>query len=236
MIKTILFDLDGTLLPMDQEIFTKEYLTALSTKMSNYGYKADELVKCIWAGTESMIKNDGMLSNEEAFWMTFDKFYENKSKEDMDKFDDFYLNEFNLISDSCPKNDDIVPIVKEIKSMGFNIALATNPIFPKEATLARIKWAGLDADDFDIITTYENFHFCKPNPLYFVEVLAKLGARADECLMVGNSVEEDMIAGEIGMKTFLVSDCLINEKEVDINQFENGNFADLLEFVKHIND
>ena len=69
--KTILFDLDGTLLPMDQDQFTTSYFKLLAAKLAPYGYKANELVDNIWAGTAAMVKNDGRCSNEEAFWQRF---------------------------------------------------------------------------------------------------------------------------------------------------------------------
>lgn len=40
----ILFDLDGTLLPMDQEVFTKAYFQRLAAKLAPYGYEAGKLI------------------------------------------------------------------------------------------------------------------------------------------------------------------------------------------------
>ena len=55
----------------------------------------------------------------------------------------------------------------------------------------RIRWAGIDAEDFEVITTYETYHYCKPNPKYFQEVMEEFGLNPKECLMVGNDVQED---------------------------------------------
>ena len=63
------------------------------------------------------------------------------------------------------------------------MVLATNSIFPRIATENRIRWAGLEPDDFALITTYENSTYCKPNPAYYREVLGKLGLEAEECLV-----------------------------------------------------
>ena len=68
---TILFDLDGTLLPMDQEKFTKAYFKTLAMKTAPLGYDPSELVKGIWAGTEAMVRNNGSKTNEQAFWSRF---------------------------------------------------------------------------------------------------------------------------------------------------------------------
>lgn len=66
-ITTILFDLDGTLLPMDQEKFTRRYFELLAEKMSAYGYEKNQLVDAVWKGTAAMVKNAGDTSNEEPF-------------------------------------------------------------------------------------------------------------------------------------------------------------------------
>ena len=68
MIRAVLFDLDGTLLPMNMEEFTKGYFKLLAKKAAPFGYDAEKLVASIWKGTGAMVKNDGSCSNEEAFW------------------------------------------------------------------------------------------------------------------------------------------------------------------------
>ena len=39
MLKTVLFDLDGTLLPMDQDRFVHAYMSELASYMLPYGYQ-----------------------------------------------------------------------------------------------------------------------------------------------------------------------------------------------------
>ena len=69
---------------------------------------------------------------------------------------------------------------------------------------ARINWAGLGGLSLDLITSYEIMHFCKPNPRYYQEIADKISISPQRCLMVGNDVEEDLVAQEIGMRTWLV--------------------------------
>ena len=64
MLKAIFFDLDGTLLPMDENEFAKGYFGLLSNKMEKYGYDKNQLIKVILAGTEAMYKNDGNKNRE----------------------------------------------------------------------------------------------------------------------------------------------------------------------------
>ena len=70
-IKNVLFDLDGTLLPMDMERFTNGYFQLLTEKMAPLGYDPKALIDAVWAGTAAMVKNDGSRLNEEAFWAKF---------------------------------------------------------------------------------------------------------------------------------------------------------------------
>lgn len=111
------------------------------------------------------------------------------------------------------------------------MALATNPIFPARATQWRIQWAGLQPEDFELYTTYENSTHSKPNPNYNRDVLTQLKVKPEECLMVGNDVGEDMIAEQLGMKVFLLTDCLINKTGEDIDQYPHGGFDALAELL-----
>ena len=115
--------------------------------------------------------------------------------------------------------------------MGYKTVLATNPIFPAVATESRMRWAGLEPSDFEYYTTYENSHYGKPNLKYYEEVLEKIGAKAEECLMVGNDVTEDMVVTKLGMKVFLLTDCIINKQNEDINKYPYGTFEDLLHYL-----
>ena len=125
--------------------------------------------------------------------------------------------------------------MRAIKEMGLRVALATNPIFPAVATESRIRWAGLEPEDFELYTTYESNGYCKPNPAYYREVAAKLGVDPAQCLMVGNDVEEDMEAAEqTGMRVFLLTDCLINRENRDISAYPHGSFSQLMVFSKKL--
>lgn len=228
-IKMILFDLDGTLLPMDQEVFVKTYLGLLAKKLAPYGYEPDKLIQAVWAGTAAMVKNDGKESNEERFWQTFAQVYGVDAKKDIAVFDDFYRNEFAGVKEVCGYHPKAAETVRVLKEKGFRVALATNPIFPQIATAQRIRWTGLTPEDFELFTTYENSHYCKPNLSYYEEVLERLGVTPQECLMVGNDVSEDMIAEKLGMKVFLLTDCLINKENKDLSKYPSGSFEQLLE-------
>ena len=234
MIKAVLFDLDGTLLPMDQEVFGKAYMAGLAQKMAPYGYEPKTLVGGIWEGTKVMVQNDGSCTNEEAFWKFFEGMFGEQVKEHEPVFNDFYANEFKQAKVGCGYEPKAREVVDALKAKGCRVILATNPLFPAIATEQRISWAGLKPTDFELYTTYENSHFCKPNPKYYQEILEKLGLKPEECMMVGNDVTEDMVAEILGMKVFLLTDCLINKEEKDITKYPKGSFDELLAYIEEV--
>lgn len=222
MIKTVMFDLDGTLLPFVQEEFVKEYFEGLCRKLAPYGYDPDGVVKNVWKGTAAMVRNDGSRLNSEAFWETFRAAFPDKP-EVREICDGFYSNEFDAVKVCMRYVPNRKPMIDRLKSAGREVVLATNPLFPKCAVDTRLAWVGLTAGDFSYITHYDNSTYCKPNPKYFTELLEKLGRQPEECFMVGNSVPEDVIpAKSLGMGVFLASDFAENPDGEDISQFLSG--------------
>ena len=230
-ITTVLFDLDGTLLPMDQDVFVKDYFSRIAAKVAPAGYDPKQLIDTIWRGTAAMVKNDGSKTNEEAFWNYAVSVYGDKILRDKYLFDEFYETEFDKIKGVCGYHPAAAEIVHSLKEKGFRVALATNPIFPAKATQWRIQWAGLQPEDVELYTTYENSSYSKPNPAYYQDILARLNVKPEECLMVGNDVGEDMIAEQLGMKVFLMTDCIINKANADISFYPHGSFDDLKNFL-----
>ena len=233
-ITTVLFDLDGTLLPMDQDVFVKDYFARIAAKVAPAGYDPRQLVDTIWRGTAAMVRNDGSKTNEEAFWHYAVSVYGDQILRDKYLFDEFYETEFDKIKVVCGYHPAAAEIVHSLKEKGFRVALATNPIFPARATQWRIQWAGLQPEDFELYTAYENSSCSKPNPAYYRDVLARLQVTPEECLMVGNDVGEDMIAAQLGMKVFLLTDCMINKANADISVYPHGSFDDLKNFLERL--
>ena len=231
-ITTVLFDLDGTLLPMDQDQFVKMYFGLLARTLTPDDPEA--LIKAVWVGTRAMMTNDGSKTNEEAFWDTYCQLLGEDRRADEPAFRSFYENQFELVRNACGFNPKAAETIALVKSRGLKTALATNPLFPRIATQARARWAGLNLDDFELYTTYEDYSHCKPDPRYYQAVLDKLGLTAEECLMVGNDAEEDTAAAKLGIRVFLLTDCLINKKGVDIAAYPHGGFDELMAFIENL--
>jgi FMN phosphatase YigB (HAD superfamily) len=236
-VNTFIFDLDGTLLPMqDQELFLNTYFKALAKKVEPYGLNVQELVKAVWAGTKAMVDNDGSITNENRFWEVFSSILGEEVRKLEPVFEDFYLNEFSAVKSTTSVNPLAKECIRLIKEKGYHLILATNPVFPKVATFARIQWAGLSTEDFELITTYENSSYCKPNLDYYRAILDKIGLAAKDCIMVGNDVKEDMGIISLGMDAFLLKDCMINSENLDITNIKQGNFEDLLKLIQKLPD
>ncbi len=232
-IKAILFDLDGTLLPMDQESFLRAYFGGLCKTLAPRGYEPRALIDALWAGCAAMIKNDGSVANEKAYWKRFSDILGEDIENEKGVLEDFYAREFDEVRGVCGFDPDASLVVRTLKDKGYRTVLATNPVFPAVATRARMRWAGLCEEDFELYTTYENSSFAKPNPQYYRTILATLGLRPEECLMVGNDVDEDLVAaGSVGMRVFLIDKCLINKENKDISVYPRGDLRQLLDYVE----
>lgn len=232
-IKAILFDLDGTLLPVDTDAFLKTYFGLLAKKMAAHGYDPVLFTKALFAGTDAMIVNDGRCTNETVFWRVFGSFYEEGTMPPIELFDEFYEKDFPGTRAVC--NVDARPraIVDAVKEKGLPCVLATAPGFPAIATETRMGYVDLAPEDFLFYTTFENSSYFKPNEAYYLDIAKRIGVAPEECLMVGNDVTDDMIpARAVGMKTFLLTDYLINKRDDDIREYENGGYDDLLAFIK----
>ena len=234
-IKYIFFDMDGTLLPMDAEVFARTYFKLLTKKMLPHGYEPETIINGINAGITAMQTNDGTRRNQEIFWEHFAEVAGERVYADRALFDEFYAIDFQRISSSCGYTPEAKRTVELCKELGYRVVVATEPIFPLSAMESRLRWAGIDPSEVDYITSYETSGYCKPDLGFYRELLMRFGITAEDCVMVGNDVGEDLPAEELGMKVFLLTDCLINKKNADINQWEHGGYAALQSWIRELN-
>lgn len=231
---TILFDMDGTLLPMDPDRFTAYYFRLLGELLREHGYDPRPIESAIWRGTAAMVRNDGSRPNEEAFWPAFFAAagYPGRERELRQLLMLFYTDEFDSASVSCGYTPRAAETVAFCRACGWDLVVATNPIFPAEAMRIRLRWAGVDPDDFVRITSYENSTFSKPSPAYYREILRALGRTPEECVMIGNDVTEDMVAQTLGMRVFLLTDDLLNRDGLPLDPYPHGGYDELQAFLR----
>ena len=230
-IKAVFFDLDGTLLPMDQHKFTKVYFKLLAMKLAPMGIAPEALIAAVWNGTKAMVKNDGSRSNMETFWASFEAETGLETAVCKPICDDFYPNEFHNARSETKPNPLAAEAVRLAGQKDRTVILATNPLFPMVGQASRLSWLGLKPEDFRFVTSYENSRFCKPNPRYYLELCQQFGLKPEECLMVGNDELEDMYAAtSAGMSGYLVTDCMLPSSDHPW-EGNRGTFKDLLKFL-----
>ncbi len=229
---TVLFDMDGTLVPFESDDFLRMYFGGIAKKLAPLGYdNPKKVVEDIWAGTAAMMKNDGSRLNSEVFWEVFRA--KNPGKPDAKLLcDDYYIKEFDEAKACLKESRDMKPMITRLKNAGYDLILSTNAVFPQTAMLTRLKWVNLDESDFSFITNYDNSTFCKPNPKYFTEILGKRGKTADECIVIGNHIKEDVIpANLLGITSFWVTDYPENPDNTDVSSLNKGSIKQAEEFL-----
>lgn len=225
---TILFDLDGTLLPMNQDEFMRVYLPELGKKCAEVGgYDPNAIIEGVFVGLKAMVANDGSMTNEERFWEKFADRFGSKVLDVKDELELFYQREFHIAKKTCGENKMAGQLLQALRQAGYSVVLASNPVFPAGAYETRLSWIGLTPGDFDLVTSYEHYSYTKPNIGYYKQILEAIGKNPDDCLMVGNDVQEDGIAASLGMGVYIVTDNLINQNEADFSHLPCGSFEDL---------
>ena len=232
--KAIMFDLDGTLLPMDMKVFSNGYFVDLNEKCKDFNFDLKEFISAVWSGTHAMMKNDGSVTNRDAFWKRFEEIM-HVSPELVDPVClDFYQNEFKnavRFTSPTPKAKIAVETAREKADL---VILATNPLFPMVGQITRLSWLDLKVSDFDLVTSYEEERFCKPNPQYFVSVMERMNLKPSECLMIGNDEYEDMFcASSLGIDCYLITDTMIENPEHHWDG-PRGTYDEMLEMLKSL--
>ena len=232
MLQAILFDLDGTLLPMDNDYFVQVYFGHLARTAVRWGYTdSQKLIGAVWDGVREMTVNDGRMTNCEAFWNRFCQKMGSDPAVDIPRFSSFYDHEFRLAKSATHPTLLAVQAVRLARAKAKHVILATNPIFPRNADEVRLSWIGLKTSDFDLVTDYENCVHSKPNPEYYLDIIEQFSLDPSKCLMIGNNVQEDMEAAEeAGMSCFLLKDYMINRDNVRI-RWPQGSYEEMLRLL-----
>ena len=119
----------------------------------------------------------------------------------------FTINVFPTLSGLTSQKPEAKPFIDWAFSQGFRIAIATDPLFPRKATYHRLRWAGFEPEQFELVSTFDHFHFSKTHPAYYAEVLGRMGWPEGPVLMVGNDMERDIRPAQmLGLATYHVDD------------------------------
>lgn len=232
--QAIMFDLDGTLLPMDVEAFAKIYIGALARELAPFGLTQETMLKPFWAGTKAMMANTTGKLNADVFWETFSGMTGVGRAQAEPICDAFYNVGFQATRAATMANPLAKEAVRIAHEKADKVVLATNPLFPMAGQKTRLSWLGLSPEDFDLVTCYTSDRHSKPNPAYFVDVCARLSLDPEKCLMIGNDDREDMhCASAVGMDCYLVTDCRLPDKEKPWTG-KQGSFAEMVRMLEKL--
>jgi FMN phosphatase YigB (HAD superfamily) len=217
LLKAVLFDLDGTLLPVDTREFTNEYLKEVAGAVRQ-AVEPRRFVQALLASTGKMVADrNPATTNADVFWADFNIRLGDCIDELKPLIEKFYTERFSVLSRmASPRPQLARRVVQAALNSGMRIVLATNPVFPLIAIQQRMAWAGIEDQPWELVSCYEDLHFCKPNTEFYLEIAGKLGVLPEECIMAGNDSAQDMVAGSVGMKTYLVTDYLVGASPGDL--------------------
>jgi FMN phosphatase YigB (HAD superfamily) len=227
MTLTLLLDLDDTLLDTNTGAFVPAYFQSLAQQLAGR-VRPEVMLPALMSGTQLMLaSNDPSRTLQEVFEADFYPKLGVAKEQLADLIEDFYDNVFPGLGAVTKQRAGAAELVEWARAQGYRLAIATDPLFPRKATYHRVRWAGLDPQRFDLISSFETFHFSKSHPAYFAEVLGRLGWPDGPVLMVGNDVERDLApARKLGLATYHVMDAL-DSSTVVAGAGPRGNLKDL---------
>lgn len=202
---TLLFDLDDTLLDTNLETFIPAYFQALTQSFESRVLPT-VMLRSLMHGTGLMIESANPTRTlqdvfEEDFYVNLG-IPKEELIEDLEKF---YDEIFPTLAVHTHPRPEAVPLIEWAVECGCRIAIATDPVFPRKATYHRLRWAGFEPEQFELVSSFEDFHFTKAYPAYYAEVLGRLGWTDGPVLMIGNDAQRDLIpANQLGLKTFFI--------------------------------
>ena len=202
--KALLIDMDNTLLLFDEDEFVMAYARLAAPFFSDL---MDEItfMRKLLASTFHMLKNDGSMTNSEAFARHFAADIPQLGYEEcIQRFNRFYHEAFPKLRETTRPAPHGRQVVERALMEGLQVAIATNPVFPEPASRQRLAWANLEGLDIAFVTHADNMHYCKPLSQYYQRILAELGRQPQDCIMAGNDPVSDMAASLLGINTFLV--------------------------------
>ncbi len=210
-ITTILFDMDSTLNTIDEEAFSQKYFELLHDNyfpefgMQYFRETLTEITMYVMSSKKSKELT------VRTFMKEMSKNFKKSPKKIYDKFKSYYANEYSQLQEYVKPAKFARKAVQLSFEKGYNVIIATTPIFTEHAILQRLNWSGVADFNYQLITHAENMYFSKPREEYYLEIRKKINRKSEECIMVGNEFLADIVAPtKLGMKTFY---CATNSED-----------------------
>ncbi len=234
MIGTILFDLDGTLLQVQMRHFVPRYLQGLSRHFDDLCSREDFCAQVLDVFRTVLRRTDGLESNESFFLDELEKRLSLPRELFARRLDAFSRDGIEDLSALVRPVPLARRALQQALDMGLQVVIATNPVFPRCLIDARLRWAGLEGLGFTYVSSYENSRCCKPNALYYQDILDALCVEPGSCLMVGNDSQHDLSASELGMNTFLLDTWLIRRSGPEYRWTWRGGFREFIALMPNL--
>ena len=232
-LKAVLLDLDDTLVHIDTELFTRRYIDLIGSFVAARfsTITADQFKKAVISATRQVSRDlDPMRLNQAVINASINAAVSVPTLQLDNAMVEFFDGPYRTLSSLAAPMTGGRQLIDWILAHNIILVIATNPLFPSQATYERMRWAELDPlhRGFALITTANNSHFTKPNIAYYSEILAKIGVDAAQALMVGDSFESDIQpALAAGMSTYWTMPNLSVADPAGADRFGRGSLPDL---------
>ena len=180
-IKTLIFDMDGTLI--DSSAVISGSINYVRSKLGLDPMQTDVMLKAV---------ND-MDTHSPSFFYEVEDF----TQDHIEWFQEYYTKNHDK---EVALYDGIKDLLDELKPI-YKLSLATNAY--RKSALQIL--SHLDIEDyFEIVMCADDVKNSKPHPDMVLEILDYTKCRADEALMIGDSLKDREAASRAGVKTVLV--------------------------------
>ena len=232
-VTTVLLDLDNTLLGNNMAEFLPPYFAGLTQYLGELA-NGQDLRQLMSASVRAALANqDPTVTNMAAFMADFTQRLGQPIEIIQPLIEAFYREAYPHLRQYTTFRGEAQQVVQRLLADGYQVVIATNPLFPATAIEQRLEWAGLNGLPYALVTTMENSYFCKPNPRYYQEILAQLGSAPAATWMVGDDPENDIApARAVGLKTWWVTNPDLPEPPVKPTCDKQGSLADFLAWVE----
>jgi len=196
----------------------------------------ERLTSALAHGIQAMDANTGNgPSNADVFWAAFCPVVEDTSVALKDLLTRFYLEEFSTLrrlTRPVPYARSVVGLCFEC---GLQVVIASGMQVPLSATEQPLEWADVPVGDFEyaFVTGSENMHASKPHAAYYLEVLSHIAMRPADCLMVGDSWEDDIApATSVGIPSYWIAEPGQLRPSDAVSLIGQGTLTDLFAWLK----
>lgn len=208
MIKSVIFDLDNTLYDYDycNTLAEKKLFDAISLDFNISYARAAELLNKAKTNVKTNLCDDVAAAHNRILYMQ--NICEQAGKNPFLHAMKFYNVYWDTMLESMSLFDYVRPLLKELRDRNLKIGILTD--LTAHIQYRKISKLGI-ADQIGYLVTSEETGTDKPSEKMFMLMIEKMGSRPEETLMIGDSIERDIIgAKRVGMKT------LQFEKKIDI--------------------